>query len=108
MFLADLITNSKRLKFTRRQMRVLLAYARETQGEDIPSLKSIKKMQQRLKKKLGDPTARKVSPSGNIFYMNKMAEGIARVCLLLSQLVFLLQIIVLVYRIWQILFFVGI
>lgn len=87
MFLADLIMNSKRLKFSRRQMRVLLAYARETQGDDIPSLKTIKKMQQTLKKKLGNPTIRKISPNGNVFYINQIGQGIARVCSF-AQLIF--------------------
>ncbi|KAB5589078.1 hypothetical protein CTheo_7477 [Ceratobasidium theobromae] len=78
MFLADLIMNSKRLKFTRRQMRVLLAYARETQGRGVPSLKSLKKTQSALKNKLGNPMIRKVSPNGNIFYMNQIIKGIAQ------------------------------
>ncbi|KAG9081358.1 hypothetical protein FS749_007718 [Ceratobasidium sp. UAMH 11750] len=78
MFLADLITNSKRLKFTRRHIRVLLAYARETRGEDIPTLKQLKKAQVALKHRLGNPTTRHVSPNGHVYYMNRIVHGIAQ------------------------------
>jgi hypothetical protein len=80
MFLADFITNSKRLKFTRRQIKAFLAYARETGGRDVPSYKALKKMQARLKKQLGSPTIRKISAAGNIFYMNHIVSGLAQVC----------------------------
>jgi hypothetical protein len=81
MFLADLITNSRRLKFTRRQIRALLAYARETGGQDIPSYKSLRKTQAKMRNLLGNPTARKVSSVGNVFYMNRVMNGLTRVCL---------------------------
>jgi hypothetical protein len=79
MFLADLITNSKRLKFTRRQIRALLAYARETGSKDVPSYKSLRKTQAKMRNILGNPTVRKVSVLGNVFYMNRITSGLAQV-----------------------------
>ncbi|KAG8787398.1 hypothetical protein FRC12_015622 [Ceratobasidium sp. 428] len=78
VFLADLITNSKRLKFTRRQTRAMLSYARETGGRDIPSYKTLRKLQKKMKSHLGDPTVRKVSCTGNVFYMNRVTNSLVQ------------------------------
>ncbi|EUC62448.1 hypothetical protein RSOL_420510, partial [Rhizoctonia solani AG-3 Rhs1AP] len=78
MFLADQLMNSRRLKFTRRQMRAVLAYARETGGRDIPSYKALRKAQAKMRNILGNPTARKVSCLGNVFYMNRITGGLAQ------------------------------
>jgi hypothetical protein len=79
MFLADQLMNSRRLKFTRRQMRAVLAYARETGGRDIPSYKALRKAQAKMRNILGNPTTRKVSSLGNVFYMNCITGGLAQV-----------------------------
>ncbi|KAG9081956.1 hypothetical protein FRC06_005316 [Ceratobasidium sp. 370] len=59
-------------------VRVLLAYARETRGEDIPTFKQLKKAQAALKHRLGNPKTRHVSPNGHIYYMNRIIQGIAQ------------------------------
>ncbi|KAG9091071.1 hypothetical protein FRC06_000726 [Ceratobasidium sp. 370] len=78
IFLADLITNSKHLKFSRRQTYALLAYARETGGRDIPSYKTLRKTQKKLRTLLGDLTVHKVSSVGNVYYLNRVTAGLAQ------------------------------
>ncbi|CUA71593.1 Valine--tRNA ligase [Rhizoctonia solani] len=78
IFLADQLMNSLRTKFGRRQMRAALAYARETGGRDIPSYKTLRKAQARMRNILGNPTVRKVSYAGNVYYMNRVTSGLAQ------------------------------
>ncbi|CCO37924.1 hypothetical protein BN14_12084 [Rhizoctonia solani AG-1 IB] len=74
MYLADLLFSSRRLHFSREQMRAILEFARATGGQNIPSFSGLQKTQEKLKARVGDPTHRHVSPSGTTFHLNEILE----------------------------------
>ncbi|CAE6440442.1 unnamed protein product [Rhizoctonia solani] len=59
-------------------MRAALAFARETGSRDIPSYKALRKAQARMRNILGNPTVRKVSYAGNMYYMNRITSGLGQ------------------------------
>ncbi|KAG9080623.1 hypothetical protein FRC06_006335 [Ceratobasidium sp. 370] len=52
------------------------AFARQTQGETIPTYYALRKFQKSLKLRVGDPSKRYVSPFGTVYYVNKISEGL--------------------------------
>ncbi|KAG8684097.1 hypothetical protein FRC09_015621, partial [Ceratobasidium sp. 395] len=78
MFLADALANSRRLRFSNRALRAMLHFARECTPSDVPLLKALRKEQSRLASKLGDRKKQVVSANGNVFFMNRIATGIAQ------------------------------
>ncbi|CUA75716.1 Dynein heavy chain, cytoplasmic [Rhizoctonia solani] len=74
MYLADLLFSSRRLSFSREQMWAILEFARATGGQNIPTLSALRKTQDKLKARVGDPTHRHVSPNGTAFHLNKISE----------------------------------
>ncbi|GAB1518685.1 hypothetical protein RhiTH_001749 [Rhizoctonia solani] len=74
MYLADLLFSSRRLNFSREQMWAILEFARATGGQNIPTLSALRKTQDKLKARVGNPTHRHVSPSGTAFHLNKISE----------------------------------
>ncbi|KAH7322259.1 hypothetical protein B0J17DRAFT_582531 [Rhizoctonia solani] len=74
MYLADLISSSRWLNFLREQMRIILAFARTTGGQNIPRFLALQKTQEKLKSQVGDPTHHYVVPGGTVFHLNKIAE----------------------------------
>ena len=79
MYLADIISSSRRLNFSREQMRVILEFARATGGQNIPRHSTLQKTQEKLKSQVGDPTYRYVAPSGTVFHLNKISEALKQV-----------------------------
>ncbi len=79
MFLTSILFSSPRLQFSEAQKTAVLDWARSMGSEDVPSLWSIKKCQDRIQKLVGDPTERVVSKSGTIFYINDVGRAIAKV-----------------------------
>lgn len=80
MFLADLLYNSRRTHFTRRQFRAVLEFARQCEGSTVPSFAALKKFQASLKSRLGNPTKRVVSSGGTVYYVNQVSESLRQVC----------------------------
>ncbi|KIN94071.1 hypothetical protein M404DRAFT_169286 [Pisolithus tinctorius Marx 270] len=78
LFITTLLFSSPRLPFSEAQMRAVLDWAKELGARDVPSLYAIKQHQKYLQDTVGDPTTRVVSPSGNIFYVNNIANVIAK------------------------------
>ncbi|KAG8759812.1 hypothetical protein FRC11_001359 [Ceratobasidium sp. 423] len=78
MFLADELVNTPRLKFSRPQIQAVLAFARATGGQNIPSYRTLRRAQAKMRNILGNPTVRKVSCVGNVFYMNRITSGLAQ------------------------------
>ncbi|KIN93755.1 hypothetical protein M404DRAFT_75010, partial [Pisolithus tinctorius Marx 270] len=78
LFITTLLFSSPRLPFSEAQMRAILDWAKELGARDVPSLYAIKQHQKYLQDTVGDPTTRVVSPSGNIFYVNNIANVIAK------------------------------
>ncbi|KAG9122457.1 hypothetical protein FRC07_001140 [Ceratobasidium sp. 392] len=76
MYLADLICHSRRVHFGRTHIRAILEYARQTQGEKIPSYHALRKFQKLLKARVGDPTQRCVSSQDTVYYVNDVSEGV--------------------------------
>ncbi|KAF8599821.1 hypothetical protein BDV93DRAFT_448715 [Ceratobasidium sp. AG-I] len=76
MYLADIITNSQRVQFSRRHLEILLEYARQTGGKDIPTVSALKKAQKAIKSRIGDSTQRKVSASGTVYYLNTISNSL--------------------------------
>ncbi|KAG9089001.1 hypothetical protein FRC06_001747, partial [Ceratobasidium sp. 370] len=74
--LADVICNSRRVHFGRRHIEIMLEFARQTQGETIPTYYALRKFQKSLKSRVGDPSKRYVSPFGTVYYVNKISEGL--------------------------------
>ncbi|KAI5988853.1 hypothetical protein F5J12DRAFT_728057, partial [Pisolithus orientalis] len=60
------------------QMQAVLDWAKELGAHDMPSLYAIKQHQKYLQDTVSDPTMRVVSPSSNIFYVNNIANVIAK------------------------------
>ncbi|KAF8694557.1 hypothetical protein RHS03_08166, partial [Rhizoctonia solani] len=74
MFLADILFSSRRLHFSREQMRAILKFARATGGQNIPRLSTLQRAQEKLKARMGNPTHWHVAPGGSVFHLNKIAE----------------------------------
>lgn len=80
MFLTDILFNSPRLWFSDGQKRAILKWANALHAKNVPSLHALQKCQNMVRSLVGDPTAKVVSSSGNIFYLNNVASAIAKVC----------------------------
>ncbi|KAI9463504.1 hypothetical protein HD554DRAFT_2124595 [Boletus coccyginus] len=77
-FLASLLFSSPRLPFSRLQKRAVLDWARELGARNVPSLYSLQRCDEEVRKMVGDPTDKVISPLGNIFYINDIAKAIAK------------------------------
>ncbi|KIN97928.1 hypothetical protein M404DRAFT_47010, partial [Pisolithus tinctorius Marx 270] len=76
-FRTHLLFSSPHLCFSEVQKRAILGWACAIGVTGIPSLYSMKKTYQRIKKLMGDPTEKVTVPSGTTFYMNSVAKIIA-------------------------------
>ncbi|KAI6138558.1 hypothetical protein BKA82DRAFT_158153 [Pisolithus tinctorius] len=77
-FLTELLFSSPRLPFSEPQKRAILSWAKELGARDIPSLYSLNRCHEEIKNLIGNPTRKVVSASGNIFYINDIANSIAK------------------------------
>ncbi|KAG1797672.1 hypothetical protein EV424DRAFT_1333215 [Suillus variegatus] len=77
-FITALLFNSPRLPFSEAQKKALLHWARELGMQDVPSLKAVKQWKAHVKAVVGDPTKQVTTRSGNIFYINDVANAIAK------------------------------
>ncbi|KAG8796301.1 hypothetical protein FRC12_000716, partial [Ceratobasidium sp. 428] len=76
MSLADALSSSRRVRFSRQHMEALLEYARETRGEEIPTYTALRSFQKKLKTQMGDPSQRCVSSTGTVYYLNAISRGL--------------------------------
>ncbi|KAI0681707.1 hypothetical protein BC835DRAFT_1205883, partial [Cytidiella melzeri] len=72
------LLTSPRLRFSDAQISAMLRWAKALHARDVPTLYAIKKMCQDLRRLVGDPTKKVVSPSGNIFYINDIGAAVAK------------------------------
>ncbi|KIN98709.1 hypothetical protein M404DRAFT_157203 [Pisolithus tinctorius Marx 270] len=77
-FLTVILFNSPRLPFSDPQKKAILNWAKELGAHDVPSLYVLKQRHEQVKKIVGDPTKKVVSPFGNVFYINDVAKAIAK------------------------------
>lgn len=77
-FLTDLLFSSPRLRFSRKQQKTVLSWAREL-GAKVPSYDSLHKYQDKLKEDCGNPTKRQESPQGHVWYLNEIGDATAKV-----------------------------
>lgn len=57
----------------------MLRWAKELGAKKVPSLYSLEKCRKAILNKVGDPTKKSVSASGNVFYVNDVGAAIAKV-----------------------------
>jgi len=67
------------LRFSGQQKRALLKWAKDLGARDVPKLSTLENIQKELNTVIGDPTTQKKSRLGNIFYINEIGSGIAKV-----------------------------
>lgn len=72
-----------RLRLSEAQMRTIIFVLREAGVKNVPSLKTLHRVQEKLRKQVGYPTVRHVSPRGNVFYVNDIKAQVAKVCVFL-------------------------
>lgn len=78
----SLLFSSPRHPFSDEQKKAILNWARELGARDVPSFDAVKKNQKHIDHLVGDPTEKVSARSGDVFYINNIAQLIARVCLL--------------------------
>ena len=78
IYLTDILFSSPHLHFSEAQKAAIIAWAKSL-GADVPSLHAIKKCQSEVRKEVGEPTEKFVSPLGNVFYFNSIAHAITKV-----------------------------
>ena len=79
MFLTHMLFNSSRLRFSHAQKVAVLEWARELNAVDVPTLNALNTWQKKVEELIGHPTEKFVSSSGTIFYINNIANAIAKV-----------------------------
>ncbi|EGN93622.1 hypothetical protein SERLA73DRAFT_78499 [Serpula lacrymans var. lacrymans S7.3] len=77
VFATDLLFSSPRLRFSHAQKKAVLSWAKELSAHNVPTLHALKKCQERICKLVGNPTEKKTTNSGNVFYQNSVARVIA-------------------------------
>lgn len=78
-FFTSLLFSSPRLPFSETQKKAILNWARDLGAQNVPSLGSMKKCHTYLDNLVGNPTQQVTSHAGDVFYINNIAEAIAKV-----------------------------
>ncbi|KAI0366959.1 hypothetical protein BV20DRAFT_1055283 [Pilatotrama ljubarskyi] len=78
MFLMHSLFSSSMLRFSEWQKTAILGWAKALQARDVPSLYALNKCHSHIQDLVGDPTRKVVSTSGNVFYLNDVADAIAK------------------------------
>jgi hypothetical protein len=81
-FITSLLFSSPHHPSSDGQKKAILNWAKELGAQDVPSFDAVKKVQKHINHLIGDPTEKVTAHLGDIFYINNVAELIARVCLL--------------------------
>jgi hypothetical protein len=82
MFSTHLLFSSPRLRFSRPQKQAILQWAKDLGAPNVPALGALASEQRKVEMRVGHPTEKVTSPSGNVFYFNDVGKAIARVCYL--------------------------
>ena len=90
----DALDSLPRLRLSNAQMNAVMFVMREAGVVNVPSVKTLRRIQQKLRDRIAIPSIRKSSILGNVFYVNDICEQVARVRLLVLFVdnVFLLAI----------------
>ncbi|KAG9090807.1 hypothetical protein FRC06_000869, partial [Ceratobasidium sp. 370] len=72
----DLLCHSRRVHFGRTHIKAVLEFARETQGEKIPSYHALRNFQKSLTERIGNPSKRCVSSQGTVYYINQISKAV--------------------------------
>ncbi|KAK7033799.1 hypothetical protein R3P38DRAFT_2772786 [Favolaschia claudopus] len=75
--LLDIMDNLPRCRFSSAQMNLVIHFAQQLGVQNVPSLKSLRKMQQQLQTTCGNEPSKIESTQGNLFYMNDIRTTIA-------------------------------
>ncbi|KAF7374456.1 hypothetical protein MSAN_00329700 [Mycena sanguinolenta] len=78
VMLLDIMDNLPRCRFTSAQMSLVLHFAKQLGVADVPSLKALRKTQQKLQYSCSTKPQKSRSHLGNIFYINDIRDSIAR------------------------------
>ncbi|KAJ7343866.1 hypothetical protein DFH08DRAFT_636894, partial [Mycena albidolilacea] len=76
--LLDIMDNFPRCRFTTAQISLIIQFAKNLGVPNVPSIKSLRNIQQSLQSNCGGVPTRIESMQGNIFYMNDIRDTIAR------------------------------
>ncbi|KAJ7775833.1 hypothetical protein B0H14DRAFT_3508393 [Mycena olivaceomarginata] len=76
--LLDIMDNFPRCRFTTAQMSLIIQFAKNLGVPNVPSIKSLRNIQQSLQSNCGGMPMRIESMQGNVFYMNDIRDTIAR------------------------------
>jgi hypothetical protein len=80
MFLVDLLDNLPRLRLSRNHLKLVLWVMKQAGAKDVPSVDQLRRVQANLKERCGAiSTTRFRSDLGNIFYVNDLAQIVAKV-----------------------------
>ena len=82
MFLLDALDSFPRLRVSDALMKIFLWVLNQSGVDNVPSLKELRRMQERLQAESGVPTKQFQSPQGNIFFQNDIRDIIAKVRIL--------------------------
>ncbi|KAG1887729.1 hypothetical protein F4604DRAFT_1916551 [Suillus subluteus] len=77
-FITSLLFSSPHLPFSETQKKAILNWARDLGTQNVPSLGSMKKCHTYLDNLVSNPTQQATSHSGDVFYINNIAEAIAK------------------------------
>ncbi|KAH7919605.1 hypothetical protein BV22DRAFT_968262, partial [Leucogyrophana mollusca] len=77
-FITSLLFSSPRVPFSEAQKNAVLNWAKELGARDVPSLSALKACHSKLESLVGNPTEKVTARTGDIFYINNVAEAIAK------------------------------
>ncbi|KAH9894129.1 hypothetical protein C8Q73DRAFT_826736 [Cubamyces lactineus] len=78
MFKTHILFSSVSLRFSEPQKRAILSWGDSMGAKNVPSLYALKKVADNVEEIVGKPTIKVVSGTGDIFYMNKVHDAIAK------------------------------
>ena len=78
--ITDILLNAPHLRFSEPQVKAILQWAQELGVKEVPTLFRMKQISRTMLARMGSPVEQKVTSTGHIFSLNKIADGIAKVC----------------------------
>ncbi|KAF7288899.1 hypothetical protein MIND_01405900 [Mycena indigotica] len=78
ILLLDVMDNLPRCRFTGAQMTLVLHMMKRLGVQNIPSLKTLRKIQKQVHEGFGNTPVKVQTPQGNVFYTSNLRQAIAR------------------------------
>ncbi len=78
-FFTHTLFSSVNLRFSEAQKSTILEWGKAMKAPNVPIKYVFAKIVECIRKLVGDPTRKVVSLSGNVFYINDVAQAIAKV-----------------------------